>query len=373
MSSLQFVAGLSGADRLMRILINLQGAELGGGQRVASQIASGLKARGHEISVLAATEGPALAWFPPLRAFHPVDLTTLRRPAAIANAARILRGYDALYSHVAVGGQLAGAIASRAAGKQHIVHQHSFVKFSNKASIGAVQRAIYPRLLANAEFIAVAPHIGRELAASGIRPDRIHVVVNGVESATTPRRTRSNGRLTVGMLSRFNPAKRIDVFIQAAALLQSADARFVVGGSREDESPYAEELRRQASAAGVEFVEPGSAVGSFLDSLDIVCIPSEHEGMPLVLLEALALGKSIVASDIPAVSDVTEESHAARLVPVGNAQALAQAVRELIADPAERGRMSDVGPGLIRTKYTIEQMVSASVRVIESCVAKDTS
>jgi glycosyltransferase involved in cell wall biosynthesis len=353
----------------VRILINLQGAELGGGQRVASQIASGLKARGHQIAVVAAREGPALAWFPSLSAFHAVDLTTLRRPGAIAKATSILRGYDVLYSHVAVGGQLAGAIACRAARKHHVAHQHSLVTFSKKGAIAAVQKQLYPRLLANTEFIAVAPHIQRELAASGIRNEHIHVVVNGVDMASGPGRKRSNERLTVGMLSRFNPAKRIDVFIAAAALLRSANARFIVGGSREDESPYAEDLRQQANAAGVDFVEPGGSVASFLKSLDIVCIPSEHEGMPLVLLEALALGKSVVASDIPAIRDLTEPSRAAHLVPVGNAQALAQAVRELIADPAERERMSDVGPDLIRSGYTVEQMVSASVHIVESCMA----
>jgi glycosyltransferase involved in cell wall biosynthesis len=169
------------------------------------------------------------------------------------------------------------------------------------------------------------------------------------------------------MLSRFYPSKRIDVFIAAAALLRLTDAMFIVGGSPGAEVDYADSLRRQAKAAGVEIVEPGSSAGSFLDSLDIVCIPSEHEGLPLVLLEALALGKAVVGSDIPAISDVTEPSHAAHLVPVGDAGALASAVRELIDNASERKRMSKIGPELIRSRYSVEQMVSGSVRVIESC------
>jgi glycosyltransferase involved in cell wall biosynthesis len=354
----------------VKILFNLQGAELGGGQRVASQVASGLTSRGHQVGVLAAREGPALEWFPSGTAFKALDLTTLRQPGSIAKAAGILRGYDVLYGHVAVGGQLAGAIACRISGRRQVVHQHNPVKFSNQASIRTLQKRLYPLLLAGSQFIAVAPHVQRDLVASGIHEDHVHVVVNGVEEMTTSAPRRSHRRLTVGMLSRFYPAKRIDLFIKAAGMIRSADVRFVVGGSPGGDSAYTDMLRRQAGEVGVEVMEPGNEAASFLDSLDIVCIPSEHEGLPLVLLEALALGKSVIASDIAAITDITEPAHAAVLVPVGDAEALAGAMGGLISNPSERNRMAEVGPKLIRSGYTLKQMVDASVRIIESCAPR---
>jgi glycosyltransferase involved in cell wall biosynthesis len=350
----------------MRVLINLQDAQIGGGQRVAAQVANGLFSRGHSVGVMIGRPGPALDWFEGGHpTVHVLGMTSLRHPAAVAAAARLIRKYDVLYSHVHLGGQLAGGVAARLAGRVHVIHQHNVVRFSVTSWVAPIQRRLYPRLLGRSTFIAVAGHVKSELIACGFAPDHIVVIPNGVEVAGHRGNSVPKSRLRIGMLGRVDPQKGMDIFLEAVSILERGSADFVVGAGRGASPDYEAKMRSDAASLGVEVVEAGSAGVAFLDSLDIVCMPSRHEGMPLVLLEALALGKPVVASDVAGIREVVGKSGAAVLVAPTEARELAAAVRGLLNDPVERDRLSAVGPRLVRACYSVEKMVESAVNTLE--------
>lgn len=350
----------------MRVLFNLHDAQIGGGQRVAAHIANGLALRGHTVGIMIGRHGPALDWF---EAAHPtvhvLRLTSLRQPLAVAAAARLIRKYDVLYTHAHLGGQLASEVAARLAGRVHVIHQHNVVRFSVTGWISAIQRGLYPRLLGRSMFIAVAGHVKTELVASGFAPDHIVVIPNGVEVTSRGGNPVTNSRLRIGMLGRVDPQKGMDIFLEAVSLIGRESADFVVGASRGASPDYEAKMRNDAVTLGVEVVEPGSGGVAFLDSLDIVCMPSRHEGLPLVLLESLALGKPVVASDVTGIREVVGESGAAQLVTAANAQELAEAVKGLMGGPAERRRLSEAGPRLVQRCYSVEKMVESAVTTLE--------
>ena len=89
----------------------------------------------------------------------------------------------------------------------------------------------------------------------------------------------------------------------------------------------------------VQFLGHRSDVGDLLAAADVFVFPSLYEGLGGAMLEAMARGLPIVASDIPALREVTDPD-GARLVPRGSATALAEAIDELLADPHERETMS---------------------------------
>lgn len=352
----------------MRVLFHLLDAGVGGGQHVAATVAQELVGRDHEIGVVAPAEGPTLSRFRELGAtVHSLDAGTLRRPLSAIALARVLRGYDLLYSHTSAPGQMLGAVAARLARKPQLVHHHTHPYFSSRPAIRRLQTTLFPLLLRRARFIAVAEHVAEGLTAEGGIPrSRVVVIENGVSLPERAGPRAPDGPFRVGMLARFDPGKGVHTFIEAAALAQgSAPLEFVVRGSSGPFRDYEERMRRAAGAGGVAVAEPsGDGIG-FLETLDVVAIPSFYEGSPLVLLEAMSLGKAVVASDIPGIREVIG-SDAGLLVPAEDAAGFAAALTTLAADPELRNRLGDAAREVIRTRYSLERMLGRIVAVVES-------
>lgn len=339
----------------MRVVFNLLDAGIGGGQRVAAGVAQSLVDRAHDVGVAVPAGGPALEWFDPLDArVHIVDLQSLRRPRGVAAAADAFRDYDVVYSHTSVPGEILAIAAARRAGRPHVAHRHVFPHFSPLWPLSAVQRFLYARASRRSRMIAVAAHVAQAAAAAGVPPDRIEIIPNGVAIPDHPPPPRHTRPVRFGLLARLDVQKGIDLFVSAAAAsnLGSAEATFELG-TPEPESDSQQEMREQARDAGVKVQSP-AAGAAFLARLDVIVMPSRNfEGLPLTLLEALALGKPVIATDIPGIRDVIAGTDAGILVPPEDVTALAHAMRSLADDPAERTRLSLRARNLAEERYSL--------------------
>jgi glycosyltransferase involved in cell wall biosynthesis len=352
----------------MKILFQLLDAGIGGGQRVAWEIARYLTERGDEIGLTVPKPGPMVTRFRDLGAdVHFLCLTSLRRPSAVPEAARWISRYDLLYSHTAAPGQILGDIAARMARRPHVVHQHTFPYFSPRPVLGAVQRALYRETLSRRTFIAVAPHVKAGLTAVGTRPESIRVIPNGVSIPPSQHSARTSARLRVGMLGRFDPGKGMHTFVAAKRRIGSdLDAEFVIGGNSGPFSEYEVKTKREALDAGVTISAPGDSGEDFLRSLDVVVIPSRYEGCPLVLLEAMAQGKAIIGSDIPGIREVLGSTRAGILVPVEDERELADAICELVEHPEERARIGEQARATVVRDYRLDDAVGKVVEILDA-------
>jgi glycosyltransferase involved in cell wall biosynthesis len=198
----------------------------------------------------------------------------------------------------------------------------------SRAALERVLFRVTDLYLANSEAVAEAL-ISAVPAASG----RVRVIPNAVDRTVFfPAPARPGAAPRVGAVGRLSPEKGLDVLISAARMLASAvpEVQVLVAG----DGPGLEELQVMARDTPVRFVgplEPGAAVADFLRSLDVFVLPSRREGRPNALLEAQACGLPVVASDIPAVRGVV--GRGSRLVPPGDAHALAEALRLALSDP----------------------------------------
>ncbi|HEX6207418.1 MAG TPA: glycosyltransferase family 4 protein [Actinomycetota bacterium] len=115
-------------------------------------------------------------------------------------------------------------------------------------------------------------------------------------------------------------------------------------------------LRAAASSLGdrVRFLGHRSDVPELLAAADVFVFPSIYEGLGGAVIEAMALGLPVVASDLPALHEVVEPGRSAVLVPAGNADRLAEAVGGLLRDRPELGRLGRRGRELFLEKFTIE-------------------
>ena len=329
----------------MRILFSLLDAGVGGGQTVALSVASRLVADGHSVGLLVPARGPGCEGFCYLGSeVHTIDLHSLRRVGSIVGAARALRDYDVLYSHTSIPGEILGDLAVRIARRRHVVHRHTPPRLSPNRWSRAIQAGLYRLLLRRRAIVSVAPHIAAAVVALGVTRANVRVIPNGVDADLLPPVPARNpgAPLKIGVLGRADPQKGFDIFAGAVQILRrkgvSADfvAGIATGGFPEHERVVVAHLQE----AGVELTTPGSDGPGFLAGLDVVAMPSRWEGSPLTLFESLGLGKPVIASAIPGMSEVLAGEDAGLLVPSDDPEALATAMEVAIDDEDSRARWS---------------------------------
>jgi glycosyltransferase involved in cell wall biosynthesis len=348
----------------VNVLFHLLDAGIGGGQLVAYRVAESLVARGDRVHLVVPGPGPAVERFVGLGAQVTfLDATTLRRPLSAFALARGLRGHDVLYSHTSIPGLVLGAVAARLARRPQLVHQHTYPYFSESPPARRLQRLLLHRLVGRASFIAVAEHVKAGLVAAGIDPARIVVIPNGVASQTPPRPP-DRVPPSVGLLARLDPGKNIHVFLDAVERMRSTPRpRFVIGGASGPFADYEARVRTRANELGVEIVAFDDG-DSFLRGMDVVVIPSSYEGSPLVLYEAMALGRAIIASEIPGISEAIGPTHAGVLVPPEEVDDLAAALDSLVDDPARRAALGKRALAVADERYRLDRMLERTLSVI---------
>jgi glycosyltransferase involved in cell wall biosynthesis len=183
---------------------------------------------------------------------------------------------------------------------------------------------------------------------------------------------------TVGIVGRLQPWKGQEVFLRAAARLAEArkDIRFiVVGGAILGwEGSYPDDLRRLAADLGitrrVHFAGHQAEVNRWYEALDVVVHASFGEPFGLVLVEAMALGKPLVATDVGGPLEIVEDGTSGLLVPPGDPQALAEAVERILADPALASTLSS--GAVERSKvFTEERMAEEFAHLLTTVIAED--
>lgn len=169
--------------------------------------------------------------------------------------------------------------------------------------------------------------------------------------------------------------KGVREFVQAARLLrqQGVSARFSLVGSVDPANPASladTELAQWANEGVVELWGQRSDMPEVLRSARLVVLPSYREGLPKILLEAAACGRAVVTTDVPGCRDAIDPGVTGLLVPVRNATALAESLKELINDPARCQAMGNAGRALAERAFDVRQVVAAHLRIYQALIDK---
>jgi glycosyltransferase involved in cell wall biosynthesis len=173
----------------------------------------------------------------------------------------------------------------------------------------------------------------------------------------------------VGTVGRLVREKGYREFIQAARSVRVShpDTVFVAVGPEEpDKSDRldADDLA-DARAAGVVLHGPGVDMPRLHAAFDLFVLASYREGMPRSAIEASAMARPVVATDIRGSREVVEHGVTGTLVPVRNADALAGAVRTLLGDPDARAAMGAAGRRRAEERFDENAVVNRTLRVYE--------
>jgi L-malate glycosyltransferase len=246
-----------------------------------------------------------------------------------------------------------GAVAGRWAGvRWYVKTEHGRIEPSS--GWGGAKMSLYRWLdhwvarRATDRVIAVSLDLYRHLAAS--MPDgRVALIRNGLDPrrvAVTASPAEVRRRLGIsehaplfGTAGRLVPVKGLGYFLETArGLLETLrEARFLIMG----DGPLRSDLERRARELGiayaVQFVGFREDVLDVVNALDVFVMPSLHEGLPMALLEASALGKPIVASAVGGIPEVLSNLHG-WLVPPGDVPALTRACLTAVTSGQDSGR-----------------------------------
>lgn len=207
-----------------------------------------------------------------------------------------------------------------------------------------------------------------EKAAHLDRSRSVMILGSGVDLSQYRASPLPSGKPVVLMAARLLETKGVREFVGAAKELQSSGtaARFVLAGSVDLPNPAsikAEELQKWKDEGGVEVLGQRADVANLMRLATIVVLPSYREGLPKVLIEAAASGRTVVTTDVPGCRDAIAPGATGVLVPPRNAQALADAIAELLAHPARCEALGVAGRRRAEQLFDVNRVVQAHLDI----------
>ena len=275
---------------------------------------------------------------------------------------RVVRegGFDVLHTSL-WGGSAFGRVAALGPKRPSTVMSERRVEDFRSGPARLVDRILRPF---TDEWIGNSSEVGDFIARAHRAPkSQITVIRNGIDKSVFrpgPARQRAADHVpTIGALGRLVHQKGFDVLLEALPTVTAQrPVRLVIAG----EGELRPEL--EAAAEGLPVSFPGAlqgpeAVADFLRSLDLFVMPSRYEGLPNAVLEALACGAPVVATDVPGMAEAA--GAAARMVPAEDPQALAAAILSSLAEPPT---------GQAPAVDSFDEVARAHLRVFERAVAR---
>jgi glycosyltransferase involved in cell wall biosynthesis len=358
----------------MRILQLIPTLWVGGAERMVATLARRLRGSGHAVGVVSMF-GPSAsgASIDPDLASEGIEVHFLDKrhgvdPRMIPRTARVLADFepDVVHTHLGVLKYLLPALA--AARGCRVVHTvHNLAEREVERPSRLIQYLAF-----RSRVVPVA--IGEAVAESVRRVYRLRtcrVIPNGIavsDFAPSPQ-VRKEARAELGIapgapvflaVGRFNPQKDQATLVRAFASsrLRAAGARLLLVGDGELRAE-AERLARALGASDrVRFLGVRADVPRLLAAADVFVLSSRWEGNPLSVMEAMAAGRSVVATAVGCVPELVPEG-AGRVVPPGDAAALEAAMLELANDPPLAHARGAVAAEIARTRFDVSQMTRA--------------
>ncbi len=375
---------------------------MGGAENLAVNIANTLADRGHDSHLIViGNRGPLSDRIQPNVKSHHLDFhrASLRNPVSFLwswlRGRRLLGNLvstekiDVVQTHLP-GSNFWGLSLARDKVCAVLPTVHNNEEFNygeiDNAALGFLRKSAYRQMLKSCHgVVAVSGAVRKSLlenlglldsASSGVA-----VVTNAVplppaisdadSEATRNRLGVSPGDVLILAAGRFCEQKNFRDLLPVAERLksQSVPFRLVVAGDGE----LKQSLQERAQAAGLtdHLIMPGNIhdLPQTMLASDIFVMTSLWEGLPLVLLEAMAASLPVVAYSIPGITEVVEEGATGLMASPGDTDTLANRLGGLLADPSRRQAMGTAGKEIISSKFSFEILINELIGLYDSALA----
>jgi glycosyltransferase involved in cell wall biosynthesis len=301
------------------------------------------------------------------------DVTTVTKLANLINVERA----DILHLHNSPGmfwGTLAQSICGRRAPIVRTEHNLYL-----PGAMPRLFRMLYPRFTKRARRVICVSDVVRRsfVEAFPKLADRYVTIPNGVrvqdyEKLPPRHECRAQfhlaaGERLVGTVGHMTPVKNHRLLIEAFARVRekAPDVNLAIigeGALRGKLADYAADL---GVSEYVSLVKESKLIDSFYGALDVFVLSSDAEGMPLTLLEALASGVPVVATEVGGIPEVVESGKTGYLVPKGSAEFLAKRILELLQNPDKAQAFALAGRAMVRERFPAAKMVAGIEKIYD--------
>jgi len=332
----------------MRILLVTTGLKVGGAEHQVVALARAFLAMGHAVAILSLSAGREIE-LPP--GAHVIELNMRKTPGgmirALWQARAVVRAWqpDVMHAHMVHANLFARALTRIVKCPPLVCTAHSFREG------GRLRMAAY-RL--TDRWTDITTHVSNDgrlgmVTAGGVPASRIIVMPNGIDTGRfQPDPTvRRAVRTQLGMgadtrlllnVGRLVSEKAQDTLIRAFARIDPAiPAHLLIAGNGALRQPLSDLATSLGIASRVTLLGQRNDIPALLNAADSFALSSDVEGLPMVLVEALACGCPVVSTDAPGVTEVIGEL--GTVVPRGNVEALADALTHTL--PIGRGASAD--------------------------------
>ncbi|OLB95032.1 MAG: hypothetical protein AUH30_16570 [Candidatus Rokubacteria bacterium 13_1_40CM_68_15] len=357
-------------------------ADVGGGERYLELLARHLDRDRFDLAVIVPEPGPLPALLAGLGI--PVSTVDLRRLVSLTAVARLAAQIRAFAPHVLQSHgarsnfytRLAGAMAGvriRLSTVHNALRDYP-VSASRRAVYRAADRLTLPLTSA---VLCVAEALGRDY------PHRALVIHNGIEldhfdpgavsAAGVRQRWGLGSGPVIGFVGRLTPQKDPFTFLHAVAELRRhmPDLQALVVGDGPLRGAVEAEIARVELRSSCRLTGMQAEVAPLLGAMDVFVLSSVSEGFPFVVLEAMAMERPVVATDVNGVAEIIERGASGVLVAPRAADAIARAALVLLRAPADARRMGRAARARVAERFTVAGMVDRLQTVYATLVSAD--
>lgn len=299
------------------------------------------------------------------------------RPFAILRLIRVIRRWQIDVLHVNdYWWAPIGIIAGRFTGRPCLVHVRQEIK----------PRKVLQYWLNKGNLIVpVSQSIGNVLRSAGVSQENIQVVLSGISlndgkssSPSTETLTilnKEKGQPVIGTVANLFPRKGLEYLVEAIGHLKKSFPHIflVIVGTGDDE--YERQLRTQVAHLDltdhVLFAGFQDQPEFFIAQFDVFVLPSVLEGFGIVLLEAMALGKPIVASRVGGIPEVVQQGKTGLLVKPADVEELCYGLLTLCHDSEACRQMGEEGKKRVAEYFSVERMMEQLYRLYDGVLAKE--
>ena len=361
-------AGEGAPVPLKNVLHLCESSATGGAESVLISLAEGLDRNRYRSLVCLLSEG----WLKGELDRRRIETVVIPQPHSfdplwLFRASRLLkdRDIDVMHSHEFATNVYACAL-SRMTGIPLVATVHGKNYYGDKLR----RRVAYRYVARHSTMVAVSNDLRRFMTERvGIPPDDIRVVHNGIDLGRYKAQHRCNAvreelrlgddQRVIGTVGNLFAVKGHSYLLQACQIVRRVFPDFVllVAG----EGDQLDNLRREAAdlgiAGNIRFLGFRDDVPTLLQAMEVFVLPSLSEGLPLCVLEALALEKPVVATNVGGVAEIVDEGVTGYLVPPKDPKALAERTLLLLGNPRIAASMGQAGRRKVEEAFRLETMV----------------
>lgn len=232
-------------------------------------------------------------------------------------------------------------------------------------------------------IVAVSKGVVNDLIKRGIRKEKIDLIYNGIKvnknnnssildiSKMRQKCGLPQNAFVIGSVGRLAKAKGHSCLIEAmpSILNEIKNCHLIIAG----EGPLKEDLmsliKKYNLSNHVKLIGYIENIEQFLTMIDLFILPSLSEGLPIALLEAMALGKPVVASNAGGIPEVIKSEEDGILVPPANSNAISKVIKDLYNDTSRKNRMAVMGKEIVEDNFSSVSMAEKYTKIYSKLTA----